>query len=224
MSWSLSDIQAQIASEVDQSSTAPNEGGTDWNIRLNFINRSLIDWSESYDWECMKKVFNGLVSTSSGNASYALPSDFRKLDGYPQITSDGVNTYSFGVIDATNNHRAVSSDRFVNILGNGTNKVMYVHDSLVSGASVQFTYYSSPASLASAANEVVMPDPTYLVQRSLYYLLKSREDGRFPEAKTEADRILARMIENENTLGRSSADRRVSVGSENYKTWRVGRD
>jgi len=218
---SLQDIQNWIASEVDQSATAPTYGGTDWNIRNNFINRSLIDWSESYDWECMKKVFNGLVSTDSANASYALPADFRKIDGFPQITSDGVNTYSYPVIDATNNHRTLSSDRFVNILGN---KVMFIHDTLVSGASVQFTYYASPATLSSASDLIPLPDPTYLVQRSLYYLLKSREDGRFPEAKVEADRILARMIENENTLGQSSVDRRVSVGSEDYKTWRIGRD
>lgn len=210
-----------IASEIDQSATAPTAGGTDWNIRLNFINRSLIDWSLSYDWESSKKVFNGLVSTSSGNASYALPADFKKLDGYPQITSDGTNTYSYPQVDPTNSHRFTSSGRFVSIL---ENKVMYIHDTLVSGASVQFTYYASPATLSSASDLIEMPDPTFLVQRSLYYLLKSREDGRFPEAKVESDRILARMIENENTQGRASADRRVSVGSEDYKTWRVGRD
>ncbi len=218
---SLQDIQNLIASEIDQSATAPTAGGTDWNIRTNFINRSLIDWSLSYDWECMKKVFNGLVSTSSGNASYALPADFKKIDGYPQITSDGLNTYSYPVIDATKNYRTLSSDKFVNIL---ENKVMFIHDTLVSGASVQFTYYASHPTLSSASDLVTIPDPTYLVQRSLYYLLKSREDGRFPEAKVESDRILARMIENENTLGQSSLDRRVSVGPENYKGWRVGRD
>jgi len=226
MSWTLQDIQNQIASEIDQSATAPTAGGTDWNIRLNFINRSLIDWSESYDWECMKKVFNGLVSTSSGNASYALPTDFRKLDGYPKIVADGSTTYDFPSVDPSNNRRYTSSDKFVNILGNpNSGYIMYIHsDNLVSGASVQLTYYSSPQSLASANDIISTPDPTFITQRSLYYLLKSREDGRFPEAKVEADRILARMIENENSVGQSSANRRVSVGPEDYKTWRVGRD
>ncbi len=226
MSWSLSDIQAQIASEVDQSATAPTEGGTDWNIRNNFINRSLFDWSESYDWESMKKVHNGIISTSTGNASYALPSDFKKIDGFPQITDDGINTYGYIVENPTHNTRYLDTDRFVNILGNERdNKVMYIHGgTLASGASVQFTYYASPQSLASANNIIPVPDPTYLVQRSLYYLLKSREDGRFPEAKTESDRILMRMIENENTLGQAHTGRTVSVFPENYKTWRIGRD
>ncbi len=222
MSWSLQDCQNAISSEIDQSATAPTSGGVDWNIRTNFINRSLIDWSLSYDWECMKKVFNGLVSTSTGNASYALPTDFKKLDGYPKIVSDGSTTYDFIMVDPSNNHRYVDSDKYVNIL---QNKVMYIHaGTLASGASVQFTYYASHATLSGVSDLVEMPDPTFLVQRSLYYLLKSREDGRFPEAKTESDRILARMIENENTLGQASADRRVSVGSEDYKSWRVGRD
>lgn len=220
--YSLQDIQNLIASEIDQSATAPTLNGVDWNIRTNFINRSLIDWSLSYDWECMKKVHNGLVSTSSGNASYVLPVDFKKIDGYPQIVSDGTSTYGFPMVDPTNNPRYVSTDRFVNIL---ENKVMFIHtDVLASGASVQFTYYASHPTLSGASDLVAMPDPTFLVQRSLYYLLKSREDGRFPEAKTESDRILARMIENENTLGQSAVDRRVSVGSEDFKTWRVGRD
>jgi len=226
MAWTLQDCQNLIASEVDQSATAPTVGGTDWSIRSNFINRALIDWSESYDWECMKKVFNGLVSTSSGNASYALPADFRKLDGYPQIVADGSNTYAFPQVDPSHNNRYTSSDYFVNILGNkNSGMVMYVHAcTLASGASVQFTYYASPATLSAVSDIAVVPDPTFLVQRALYYLLKSREDGRFPEAKTESDRILARMIENENTLGMASADRRVSVGSEDFKTWRIGRD
>jgi hypothetical protein len=102
---------------------------------------------------------------------------------------------------------------------------MYIHaGTLASGASVQFTYYSSPATVSSASDLIPLPDPTYVVQRSLYYLLKSREDGRFPEAKTESDRILARMIEHENTLGQAATDNRVSVFPETYKTWRVGRD
>ena len=226
MSWTLNDVQIQIASEIDQSANAPTEGGADWNIRTTIINRSLIDWSNSYEWEDLKKIHNGVISTSTGNASYALPNDYREIDGFPQITADGSNTYGYPVDDPSHNSRYSEDDRYVNILGNDAdNKVMYIHGgALSSGASVQFTYYSSPQSLASATNIVPMPDATYLVQRSLYYIYKGREDGRFPEAKTEADRILARMIENENTLPSSDVNRGISVYPENYKNWRVGRD
>jgi hypothetical protein len=222
MSWSLQDVQNAIAVEVDQSATAPTSGGTDWNIRLNLINRVLIDWSNSYDWRSLKDIHYGNV-TASSFVTYSLPVRFKKMDGYPKI-ADGQNTYEFPVVDVSQNRRYVSTDKYVNIL-EGTTPEMIIHsDVLTSGASVEFTYFKSVATVSSASDLVECPDPTYVVQRTLYYIYKGREDGRFPEAKVEADRILARMLENENTLGMSSVDRNVSVGSEPYKNWRVGRE
>lgn len=224
MSWTVTDIQNQIAHEIDQSASAPSEGGTDWNIRLGLINRSLRDWAETYDWDDLKKIYNGVISTSTGNASLALPAGFRKLDEYPRIMSDGSTAYDFPQVDPSNNHRYVDTDKYVNILGDESNgRTMYIHaGTLVSGASVHFTYWAYPASLASASNVAEIPDASYLVQKTLYYIYKGREDGRFPEAKVEADRILARMIENQNSRGMASTDRRVGVYQDPYKTWRVG--
>ena len=225
MSWSLLDIQNQIANEMDQSATAPTQGGTDWNIRLNVINRSNLDWAISNEWNCLKKVHDGLVSTSTGNASYALPTDFSKIDGYPRIVWDGTTLNEFPVVDPSRNTQYVDSDKFVNIFDNANNKVMFIHSStLASGASVQFTYWASPQSLASASNLVECPDPTFLVQRSLYYLYKGREDGRFPEAKVESDRILARMIENENSVGLANVNRSIPNWMEDKYSFRIGRD
>ena len=226
MSWSLQDIQNQIAGEMDQSATAPTAGGTDWNIRLNAINRALIDWSVSNEWNALKVVHNGIISTSTGNASYVLPTDFSKLESYPRIVSDGQAAYDFPVINPSKNNEHTDSEKFVNILGsNSGTKVMFIHtNALVSGASVQFIYWKSPATLSSATDISDCPDPTFLVQRALYLLYKGREDGRFPEAKVEADRILARMIENENSLGLAYEDRRVPNQLEEKYNFRIGRD
>ena len=221
----LTQIQAQISAEVDQSATAPTVGATDWNIRAQLINRAQTDWAESYDWEVLKKVHNGVVSTSTGNASYVLPSDFRKIDGFPRITWDGTNANDFSIIDPTNNQQYTDTDKYVNILANATSYVMYIHaTSLSSGASVQFTYYSSPASLSTTTATSPCPDGSYLTQRALYYMLRSREDGRFPEAKAEADRILARLIENENTFGRAHDDNRIHNWNTTRYSFRIGRD
>ena|SRR3990167_1662599 len=226
MPWSVNDIQLSLANELDQSSTAPAVTATDWVVRLNAINRSLRDWAESYDWDDLKKIYNARISTSTGNASLALPNDFKKMDGYPKIVSDGSTAYEFPQVDPSKNRRYTDSDKYVNILGNESDgHVMYISaNTLASGASVQFTYYAYPASLSTTTSIPQIPDATYLVQRTLYYMLKSKEDGRFPEAKVEADRILARMIENQNTRGLGHADRRVSVGPEPYYNWRVGKD
>lgn len=224
MSYTLQDAQEQIASEIDQSASAPTAGGTDWNIRKNALNRALIDWEKSSDWESLKVVHNSKV-TAAGFATLGLPADFNKLDGFPRITWDGTTAQDFTVIDPSNNGLYFDSDLYVNVFTNARdNKSMYIHAStLASGASVQFTYYKSPQSLASATDIISCPDPTYIIQRALYYVYKGREDGRFPEAKVEADRILARMIENEAALGIAYQDRTIS-GQLRNKGFRVGRD
>jgi hypothetical protein len=211
MSWSLYEIEKQIASEVDQSDTPPVEGTSDWNTRLSAINRSLIDWANSNDWDALKVVHNGIISTSTGNASFVLPGNFSKIESYPRIMSDGHTAYEFPVVNPSKNTIYNDNDKFVNILGNdGDTKTMYIHaDALVSGASVQFVYWKSPQSLASASQVTEIPDPTFLVQRALYYIYKGAEDGRFPEAKVESEKILARMIENENSLGLAYVDRNI---------------
>jgi hypothetical protein len=226
MAWSLLDLQNQIASEMDQSPTAPTVGGNDWNIRLNALNRALFDWAEAYDWRALLKIHNGLISTSTGNASYALPADFRKLDGFPAITYDGTNTVQFTPIDATKNRQYLDTDKYIDILGNDKDgKVLYIHsNALVSGASIQFTYWASPASLATSTQLTECPDPTFLVQRGLYYLYKGREDGRFPEAKVESDRILARLIEGENTLGQAHSDNMIHNWNDSRFGFKIGRD
>jgi hypothetical protein len=223
MSWSVNELQKQIAIELDQSDSAATEGGTDWNIRLQTLNRAVIDWANTYDWKALHKTHFGLISTSTGNASYALPSDFRRPDGFPKV-----GEFEYSIVGISKNRRYTDTDYYVNILGNEKDtKVMYIHSgngTLASGASVSFTYWSWPASLASANDFSEIPDPSYLVQRSLYYLYKAREDGRFPEARVEADKIMARMIENEGALGLAEVDRRVSVGGEKFPNFRLGRD
>lgn len=224
MSWSLYEIQKQVASEVDQSDSPPVEGTSDWNTRLSAINRSMIDWANSNEWEALKVVHNGLVSVSGG-ASYVLPTDFAKLESLPRIVSDGVGAYEFPAVNPSKNNLYNDTDKYVNILGNDRDtKVMYIHaPTLASGASVQFVYWKSPQSLASASQVTEIPDPTYLVQRALYYIYKGAEDGRFPEAKVESDKILARMIENENSQGLAYVDRNIP-NQLNQRNFVIGRD
>lgn len=223
MAWTLYDIQKAIAYEADgNASISPSS--QDWGERLVPINRALNDWAETYDWSQLKKVHNGLISTASANASYVLPSDFRRGDGFALITWDGRNTDKFPIVDASNNYIYTQNNLFVNLLGNDSSGyVMYINSpNLVSGASVQLTYWASPASLVTQTQKTECPDPSYISQKALYYIYKQREDGRFPEAKAEADRILARMIESENTLGVGFVDRRVN--SSQLATFRIGRD
>lgn len=224
MSYTLNDYQVDIASEMDQSPTAPTAGGTDWNIRKNAGNRALIDYKNSNDWDSLKVPFNSKV-TVAGFATVGLPGNFDKLDGPIKITWDGSTTDIFPVIDPSTNYLYSDSDRFVNIFTNSrTGKYMYIHSAtLASGASIQSTIYTSPQSLASATDIIECDDPTYIVQRGLYYIYKGREDGRFPEAKVEAEKILLRMIENESSRGLAYKDRSIPNDLEK-RGFKIGRD
>jgi hypothetical protein len=94
---------------------------------------------------------------------------------------------------------------------------------LCSGASIFVSYWKSLASLVSPADIVECPNPDYLVQRVIAMIWESREDSRFPQAKAEADKILARLLENENTQG-YAYDTSITTPEQRSYSFRIGRD
>lgn len=228
MSWSLDEIISQISAEVDQTSTNPANTGVDYAQRRTFVNRALRDYSESYDWEHRIREVNTTTSNLSasvgGLATIAMPNVFRKLAGFPKISWSTDQTNEFGEIDVATKDQYLASDKFVYFLRSGATVNMIVHSSIVSGASIYFAYYSSPASLASPVDVADIPDPTYLAQRALYYIYKSTEDGRFIDALSMSDEILRRMIENEVSRGVGYQNDRVKTHLETKHGFRIGRD
>src|SRR5258708_14061352 len=81
-----------ISSTVNQDPTQPQDGGADFLLWLQFINRAQIEWAESFDWEVLKKIYypnpQGGITTSL--CSIGLPQDFRKITGPVVNYSTGV--------------------------------------------------------------------------------------------------------------------------------------
>ena len=84
-------------------------------------------------------------------------------------------------------------------------------------------YWKSLASLVSPADIVECPNPDYLVQRVIAMIWESREDARFPQAKAEADKILARLLEQENAQG-FAYDQQITTPEQRNYNFRIGRD
>ena len=214
---------------MDQSSTAPTNTSNDWNLRLKYINMAQAEWAELYDWQALYKEFNTRTSTISGNTSITLPTDYRKLASFPRISPDGVNAVDFPEVRPQEKSKYLSSDRFISILGDpNRNYTMVVHGGnsngqLVSGASIFVSYYASAVSLVSPADISMCPNPEFLVRRSVALLWESREDGRFPQAKQEAEKILQRMLEFENVHSEASTFDRVRTVEETRYNFRWGR-
>lgn len=197
---SLDDIQAEISALVDQDADTSVLSNDDYTLRTNYINRALREWSEVGQWQVLYKQFNSYISTSTGNASVALPSDFRKLAAYPHICNADTANEEFPDVLPQEDQLGNNSHR-VWIMGSSTNGyIMRVHGTtLASGASLMVPYYKTASSLVSPADVADIPNPEYLVQKTVGYIWEGREDPRFPQAKAEADRILSNMMERENT-------------------------
>ena len=121
--------------------------------------------------------------------------------------------------------RYTDTFKHIQILGNPQdNYTLVVHGvTLSSGASIKIPYYMSAMSLVSPANIAEIPNPDYLVKRSIAYLLEAREDARFPQMKQEAERILATMIDYENTFSEASTfDRVRTVDETKHSNFRWG--
>ena len=208
-------IQSAIAAYLDQDEVTTNISSTDYSLRLKYMNMALTEWQEAYDWQTLYSEYNMLISTSTGNASVALPSDFRKLASYPVIS----NSNSTDLYPETRPQEAgqySNTDKRVEILGNpqDTYTLRIYGTTLSSGASVKVPYYMSAQSLVSPANIAEIPNPDFLVKRTIAYWLEVREDSRFPGMKQEADRILANMIDFENVFSEASASDRVKTIEE----------
>ncbi len=218
MRTTLNAIQSQIAALVDQDENPANISATDYSLRLSYINRSLMEWSDyavEYGHRSVFKEYNVLVSTSTGNASIALPQDFRKPASFPEITYDGATTNQFPYVTPEDDGQYAPTDKRVWFLGNpNSGYILRIFSTaLVSGASVKVPYYLSAQSLASPADIAEIPNPEYLVQRSVALLWEAREDNRFPVAQTKADRTLANLLEFE-AIPHKGEDNRVKTTEE----------
>lgn len=225
MTVSVDEIQSRVAAVLDQNESTSAISAADYSLRLKYMNMGLLEWSQINDWQVLYKEYNVLVSTSSANASIALPDDFRKPSSRPLITYDGVTTEAFSITLPQNAPEYDSLQRRVEYLGNDfSGKTLRVYGTdLVSGASVKVPYYSSPQSLASPANIIPVSNPDYLVKRTLAYWWEAREDARFPSAKADAQQILQNMIEQENVYPVGADYGRVKTVEQGVG-FRIGRN
>lgn len=225
----MDNVQSRVGAVFDQNEDTADLSTDDYSLRRAYINMAENEWAETYDWKSLYREANVRVSTSTGNTSIALSAggvtDFRKLASFPKITFDGATTEAFSEIRPQEKNSYDATDRYIYILGDqNAGYTMVVNaGTLASGASVHIPYFRSVASLVSPANVVMCPNPEYLVQRTLAYLWESHGDARFPQAKSEAQRILQNLLAQEQTYGESYVDS-VKTQEWKYHNFHWGRD
>lgn len=220
----VTEYQKRINSITAQDSDSPTAGGDEWNLNLMYLNMAQQEWSDAYQWQTLFKEINTKSSTSTANATLSLPADFRKLSGFLTICDESNNAHEYALIDPATKSQYASTERFCYLLGYPGSYVLSINPGTHgSGASIFYSYWSSPASLCSPADVSMCPDPSYIVQRAIAYKWEANDDGRFVQAKAEAQKILSRMLEFEVSKGYSYDDR-IKPYEETRYGFKIGRD
>lgn len=225
MTLTLQDIQARISTMVDQSTTPPTEGTSEWNIRLNFINRAIEEWGQAYNWDSLRKV--SFVSITGAQGSIALPADFKKLTGFPRLF--GSTNEPFGEpwqeIQSHEKYMKDDADHFFYLMGDRANGMFMMWNpmTLSSGSSLSVEYYSYPQGASLSTDRIVVNDPEFLVDRAMAYILQSRNDGRFQQFEAQAREKLLLMVDNENEKSRAYRNK-IDTPENSFFGFRLGRD
>ena len=225
----ISNILEQIASTVNQESTAPTSGGAEYNLWLSFINRAQYEWAEANDWEELRKYFSAVV-TGMTQATVSLPADYRKIATAPRLHVTGNTTEGeeFPTIPVENRALYSTTDKYVYELGNFSNghSLIFHPATLSSGASIVIQYFSMPTSLASPAEVPSISDSQYLIDRTISYIFEARSDPRFQQQESKAREKLMAMVESANLIKYNSYSnpQYVKNGPLSRLGFRVGRD
>jgi len=179
MSMDLSDLQKQLAAKLDGEATAPTVGSDDWNLRWALLNEAQRDWAERYDWEVLRKTTS--TSVVSGNASYALPATFRRMER--AVVVGGTNYHEVEPIEAA--YFGSNSNQYFYVTGNPEDGyALNLNPTPTSGpTTMTYSYYTYPANLSNASSVSPISNPFFLVQSAYARLLELE--------------ILMQMLENE---------------------------
>lgn len=214
----LEEILQRIGSYVDQDASTPSD--SDLAIRQNFVNFAYEEWAVAYDWEELKEDYNFTISNAS-QVSLSLPTNFMKFQQPIVLHNSGVN-YEYKQIDGRDLPKYNETDYVYYVEGNRqAGYTAIVPMGFASGASVTTRIQVFPSSLATLTHIPAMNNPNYLVQRGIAFVLEGRGDSRFPVAKADADRILANMIEHQNSL-KSGTGMKIR-NSYSLQGFRIGR-
>ena len=226
----LEEIQARIAAIIDQDSEAPDYSSEDWLLRRRYINMAQDEWAQLYNWPSLFREYNTMTSTSTSNVTVSLPTDFRVISGYPKVPTNGTNDEFPQVLPQQRSQKDKTDKYFYQV---GDRRLGYslvfnpgtASGQFASGASIYINYFATPASLVSPSDISSCPDAEYLVKRATAYLLESREDPRYPNAKVEDEKILQRLLKRETTHNESQNDySRIRTVEETRYGFRIGRD
>jgi len=179
----LNDILLAVNSYTDLEAILPT--GTDLTTRTNYANQAVKDAASLYTFP----QFSTQYTVYATGATVSLPTDFRELEYFPKYVSSGIET-DLSVIKAGT---TTNEDKFSYVLGNPANGYNLILSG-VSGATISMLYQKYPVGFTTLTSVCELPDPEYVKQKVISYVLQSRNDDRFLVVERDAQTRLANMV------------------------------
>lgn len=194
-----------MAIHVNGEAVAPTAGDSEYLLWAEAVNQTQSEWADTdYNWPQLRKVLNTTILVSG--TSIGLPSDFRKLDGFP--TFEGIEFPEVRIEEA---NRFLPTAAFVTVDYNGN--YLSAHPARTSTEAVSVRYFSRPTSLATTTSISLCPSDNYLVFGATSKILFSRDDAKYSSFDDKAQTIMQQMIGSDVHEG-EQMDTRVKGRSE----------
>lgn len=188
----LSQILTDANSTLDLEAALPT--GDELTLRSNYANQAVWDASASAQFGEFTITYN--VTTPTVNTSLvtvALGSiAFREFEEIPTIIGDPNDQYP--EIKPGKRVDRQPKDRYCYVLGNPQEGYHVIFNNLTPNKTLALTVQRYPTGLATLTSVCELPDPTFVTRKIEEYVLYSRGDERFPQARAGAQQILANMV------------------------------
>jgi len=174
----LSDILTSANTFTDLEASLPT--GTDLTTRTDYANQAVRDACSLYTFP----QFSTPYTVYATGATVSLPTDFREMEYVLDIS-------------VVKNPNSTTQSEYSYVLGNPTNGYNLILSG-ISGATISMSYQRYPTEFSTLTSVCELPDPEYVKQKVISYVLQSRNDDRFLVIERDAQTRLANMVGREN--------------------------
>jgi len=160
--------------------------------RVNFADQAVKDAASIYRFKEFETIY---YPSTSSLMSISLPSNFRELSSSPiEMNSSGTYKAFPQVRLEEIGENTNSNNDFCYLLGNDMEGHTLVFNGLTANATLSLQYQRYPSGMATLTDICELPDPEYVKQKVISYVLQSRSDDRFPQIEADAQRRLQNMV------------------------------
>lgn len=187
----LNDILLDSSSYLDLDAVAPS--GTELTTRIRFGNMAVNEWSQATKWRQLK------VEATPSLASFASIgiANFKELNGAPmEYLSDGIYQ-EYPEIRPEDRFAQPVSEKYSYISGNAGDGISLHVNGINVNATLTISYIRGASTMATLTDVCEVPDPQFVTNRIISYVLQARNDERFPIVLAEGNKSLRNMIGNE---------------------------